>query len=80
MVGTASSNNASPASSLRSWLDYLAGRDRRALIRPGAALKFELAAIAKHFEGEKATLFLSLGADPMRFKRIRIPGWREALR
>jgi hypothetical protein len=38
MIGAASSDNASPASSLRSWLDYLAGRDRLALIRPGAAL------------------------------------------
>jgi len=46
-----------PAPSLRAWLDHLAARDRLAVIRPGVALRFALAAIAKRLDGVKATLF-----------------------
>src|SRR3954454_3528841 len=46
-----------PITTLRDWLDHLAARDRLAVIKPGTALKFELAAIAKRFDGTKATLF-----------------------
>ncbi|HYH22906.1 MAG TPA: UbiD family decarboxylase [Azospirillum sp.] len=42
---------------LRDWLDHLAARDRLAIIRPGVALRHELAAISKRFDGTKATLF-----------------------
>jgi len=51
--------------SLRAWLDHLAAHDRLAVIRPGVALRFELAAIAKHFEGKKATLFPEPGGHRM---------------
>src|SRR5579862_292377 len=46
-----------PVTTLRGWLDHLAARDRLQVIRPGIALRFELAAVAKHFEGRAATLF-----------------------
>ncbi|MBO0712470.1 MAG: UbiD family decarboxylase [Acetobacteraceae bacterium] len=42
---------------LRQWLDILAGSNRLAVARPGAKLRFELAAIAKTLDGRKATLF-----------------------
>jgi len=50
-------NMPQPITTLRDWLDHLAARDRLAVIRPGISLKFELAAIAKRFDGHKATLF-----------------------
>jgi 2,5-furandicarboxylate decarboxylase 1 len=50
------SNQATPGS-LRDWLDHLARHDRLAVIWPGRALKFEVAAIANRFDGRKATLF-----------------------
>ncbi|MBV9238870.1 MAG: UbiD family decarboxylase [Xanthobacteraceae bacterium] len=50
-------NAAGPVTSLREWLDQLAAHDRLALIRSGIGLKFELAAIAKRLDGERATLF-----------------------
>lgn len=50
-------NQPQPITTLRDWLDYLAARDRLAVIRSGTALRFELAAIAKCFDGVKATLF-----------------------
>jgi hypothetical protein len=34
---------------LRTWLDHLAACERLVLARPGVDLRFELAAIAKHF-------------------------------
>ncbi len=55
----------SPTTSLRGWLDRLAADDRLAIVRPGAALRFELAAIAKRFEGAKATLFPMPGGHRM---------------
>ena len=48
---------AAPVTSLRGWLDHLAEHDRLAVIRPGMGLRFELAAIAKRLDGEKATFF-----------------------
>jgi len=48
---------APPIQTLRDWLDHLAARDRLAVIREGVALRFELAAIAKHLDGRQATLF-----------------------
>jgi 2,5-furandicarboxylate decarboxylase 1 len=50
-------NRPQPVRSLRGWLDHLAARDRLAVIRPGTALRFELAAIAKRLDGSRATLF-----------------------
>ena len=50
-------NEPQPITSLRDWLDHLAARDRLAVINPGAGLRFELAAIAKRLDGERATLF-----------------------
>lgn len=46
-----------PVTSLRGWLDHLAARDRLTIMKPGVALRFELAAIAKRLDGHKATLF-----------------------
>ena len=46
-----------PVTDLRQWLDILARTDRLAVARPGAKLRFELAAIAKTLDGRKATLF-----------------------
>jgi len=48
-------SHVSPVTACGTWLDRLAASDRLAVIRPGIALRFELAAIAKRFEGEKAT-------------------------
>lgn len=43
--------------SLRGWLQYLTETERLAVIREGAGLKHELAAIAKKLDGVKATYF-----------------------
>ncbi len=53
----AGSNRLQPVTTLRGWLDHLAVRDRLAIIQSGIPLEFELAAIAKRLDGEKATLF-----------------------
>jgi 2,5-furandicarboxylate decarboxylase 1 len=50
-------NAPQPIHSLRDWLDHLAARERLAVVRRGTALRYELAAIAKHFDGKVATLF-----------------------
>src|SRR5918997_1984804 len=50
-------HEARPITGLREWLDHLAARDRLALIRPGCALRFEVAAIAKRLDGTKAPFF-----------------------
>jgi len=42
---------------MRDWLAHLAATNRLAVIRDGAALDFELAAIAKRLDGVKATFF-----------------------
>ena len=61
----ASGNKPQPITTLRDWLDHLAARDRLAVIRPEVSLKFELAAIAKRFDGAKATLFPRPGGHAM---------------
>jgi 2,5-furandicarboxylate decarboxylase 1 len=50
-------NAPQPITSLRDWLDHLAAHDRLALISSGIGLNFELAAIAKRLDGERATFF-----------------------
>jgi len=61
----AGANAPRPITTLRDWLDHLAARDRLAVIKPEAALRFELAAIAKRFDGVKATLFPRPGGHAM---------------
>ena len=53
----AAGNATAPVTTLREWLDHLARKDRLAIVRPGVALRFELAAIAKKLDGVKATFF-----------------------
>jgi 2,5-furandicarboxylate decarboxylase 1 len=53
----AGGNAPKPITTLRGWLDHLAAQGRLAVIQPGTRLQFELAAIAKRFDGIKATLF-----------------------
>ncbi len=62
---TAPTNRPQPITTLRAWLDHLAARDRLAVIKPGTALKFELAGIANRFDGRKATLFPRPDNHPM---------------
>ena len=54
---TRGSNAPQPVRSLREWLDHLAAHDRLAVMKPGLALKFELAAYAKRLDGIRATVF-----------------------
>src|SRR3954454_20134769 len=61
----AGANAPRPITTLRDWLDDLAARDRLAVIKPEVSLRFELAAIAKRFDGAKATLFPRPGGHPM---------------
>ena len=61
----AGGNKPQPVKTLRDWLDHLAARDRLAVIKPEMALKFELAAIAKRFDGHKATVFPRPGGHAM---------------
>lgn len=61
----AGSDKPQPITTLRDWLDHLAARDRLAVIRPEISLHFELAAIAKRFDGHKATLFPRPGGHAM---------------
>ncbi|MEO8079402.1 MAG: UbiD family decarboxylase, partial [Caldimonas sp.] len=51
--------------SLRDWLRHLAATDRLAAIRPGVALKHELAAIAKRLDGVQAAYFPQPGGHAM---------------
>lgn len=53
----AGSNRPQPVTTLRGWLDHLAARDRLAIIQSGISLEFQLAAISKRLDGQKATLF-----------------------
>lgn len=50
-----------PIRSLRAWLDHLESKHCVAVARPGIDLRFQLAAIAKHLDGQKATIFPSAG-------------------
>ena len=52
-----SSTDRKPITDLRAWLDILAASDRLAVARTGVKLRFELAAIAKTLDGQKATIF-----------------------
>ena len=61
----AGGNKPQPITRLRDWLEHLAARDRLAVIRPEISLQFELAAIAKRFDGHKATLFPRPGGHAM---------------
>ena len=51
MPREAAGNATVPVTNLRDWLDHLARQDRLAVVRPGVALRFELAAIAKKLDG-----------------------------
>jgi 2,5-furandicarboxylate decarboxylase 1 len=70
-------NTPQPVTSLRAWLDHLAARDRLAVIKPQVSLQFELAAIAKRFDGTKATLFPRPGghAVPVISGLVSDRGW-----
>jgi 2,5-furandicarboxylate decarboxylase 1 len=48
------------ADTLRTWLDHLQQSDRLAVIDRQVSLDFELAAVAKHLEGKKATYFTAV--------------------
>src|SRR5947209_3986776 len=61
----AEANAPRPITTLRDWLDHLAARDRLAVLKPNVSLRFELAAIAKRFDGVKATLFPRPGGHAM---------------
>ena len=50
-------NAPQPVRTLRDWLDHLAARDRLAIIKSNADLRFEVAAYAKRLDGLRATLF-----------------------
>jgi 2,5-furandicarboxylate decarboxylase 1 len=54
-----------PVMSLREWLDVLAASGRLAVARSGVDLRYELAAIAKKLDGEKATFFPHPSAHPI---------------
>ncbi len=58
-------NAPQPVRTLRDWLDHLAVRNRLAVIKPNAALKFEVAAYAKRLDGKRATLFPRPGGHPI---------------
>lgn len=45
------------ANTLRTWLDHLQQSDRLAVVDRQVSLDFELAAVAKHLDGKKATYF-----------------------
>ncbi len=57
MTGPSVLREAPPGASFRGWLDRLAGRGRLAIAKKGISLEFELAAIGKRLEGEKAVFF-----------------------
>lgn len=65
LLPRAGGNEPQPITTLRDWLDHLAARDRLAVMRPGIALKHELAAIAKRLDGVKATVFPQPGGHEM---------------
>jgi len=70
-------DNARPIATLREWLDYLAARDRLMIAKPGVDLRFELAAISKRLDGEKAVLFPRPGdhAVPVASNLVSDRGW-----
>src|SRR5437867_11072925 len=54
-----------PYRTLRSWLQHLADTDRLAIAREGKSLEYELAAIAKRLDRQKAVLFPKPGGHSM---------------
>ena len=46
-----------PITTLRGWLDHLASHGRLAIMRPGLALRHEIAGVAKRLDGKQATYF-----------------------
>src|SRR5262245_16019716 len=58
-------NTPQPVRSLREWLDHLAARERLVVIKPGIGLRFELAAVAKRLDGQRATVFPHPGGHPI---------------
>ena len=64
--GSARGSNApQPVRTLRDWLDHLGARDRLAVIKPNANLRFEVAAYAKRLDGQRATIFPKPGGHPI---------------
>ena len=57
--------NAMRFPSLRSWVRHLEAEGHLASAKPDVSLKFDLAAIAKRLDGDKATLFPSPGGHDM---------------
>src|SRR3981081_2200603 len=76
-VRTRGDNTPQPIRSLRDWLDHLAARDRLTVIKPGLGLHFELAAVAKRLDGQRATLFPRPGghAIPVVSGLVSDRGW-----
>jgi hypothetical protein len=66
-------NTPQPVRSLRDWLDHLAARDRLTVVRPGTALRFELAAVAKRLDGRRAALFRGRAGTRSRSSRSSRP-------
>ncbi len=56
---------AGPFTELRTWLRHLAGSGRLRAARPGLALRYELAAVAKRLEAESAVLFPEPDGHPV---------------
>lgn len=54
-----------PVSGLREWLDRLQASGRLAVAKPEVDLKFQLAAIAKRLDGQKATFFPKPSGHPI---------------
>src|SRR5690348_13630145 len=50
-------NTRVPIHSLREWLDHLDRHGRLAVVRPQTRLRYEVAAIAKRLDGQRATFF-----------------------
>ena len=48
------------ADSLREWLEHLTASDRLVTIEKAVDVEYELAAVAKHLDGKKATLFKNI--------------------
>lgn len=53
------------ADTLRTWLDHLQQSDRLAVIDRRVSLEYELAAVAKHLDGEKAAFFTNVEDYPI---------------
>jgi 2,5-furandicarboxylate decarboxylase 1 len=77
LAGRKDGQEPSPLTSLRNWLDHLAAHDRLLIAKPGVALKHELAAISKAFDGKKAVVFPSPGghAIPVVAGLVADRGW-----